>query len=196
MNRNYCVYKLTSPSNKVYIGLTSQKPEERWKNGKGYHDNPYLLSAIDKYGWENFTHEILYDNLSHEEANVLEYETIREYKSNQREFGYNIQNGGNSKDKLGEEVKSKISGSLKEYFKNHDNPMYGKKHTEESKTKNMLSQKTRKEVQQIDILTGNIIAVYPTQASAARAVGTTTTCIADVCKGVRKSCKGFRWQYV
>lgn len=196
MNRNYCVYKLTSPSGKVYIGLTGQKPEERWKNGKGYHGNPYLLNAIDKYGWENFNHEILYSNLSYEEANALEYKTIKEYKSNQREFGYNIQNGGNSTDKLGEEVKNKISDTLKEYFRNHDSPMYGKKHTEESIVKNLLPQKTRKEVQQIDIVTGEVIATYPSQSAAARAIGTTHTGISYACRGKYKQLRGYRWQYV
>ena len=31
-----CVYKHTSPSNKVYIGMTTVQPEERWNNGWGY----------------------------------------------------------------------------------------------------------------------------------------------------------------
>ena len=33
---NYCVYKHTSPSGKVYIGQTSINPLDRWQNGKGY----------------------------------------------------------------------------------------------------------------------------------------------------------------
>lgn len=33
---SYVVYKRTSPSKKVYIGITSNAPEKRWKNGKGY----------------------------------------------------------------------------------------------------------------------------------------------------------------
>ena len=30
----YCVYKHTSPSNKVYIGITSNNPLKRCANGK------------------------------------------------------------------------------------------------------------------------------------------------------------------
>ena len=36
-NKKYCVYKHIFPNNKVYIGVTCQKPEYRWRNGKGYH---------------------------------------------------------------------------------------------------------------------------------------------------------------
>lgn len=34
--KNYCVYKHTTPSKKVYIGMTGQDPEKRWRNGSGY----------------------------------------------------------------------------------------------------------------------------------------------------------------
>ena len=30
---NYYVYKHTFPNNKVYIGITQQEPQKRWKNG-------------------------------------------------------------------------------------------------------------------------------------------------------------------
>lgn len=33
-------------NNKVYIGQTIQTPEERWKKGKGYKNNPYFDAAI------------------------------------------------------------------------------------------------------------------------------------------------------
>ena len=36
----YYVYKHTSPSGKVYIGITSKHPpERRWANGNGYKKN-------------------------------------------------------------------------------------------------------------------------------------------------------------
>lgn len=91
---NYCVYKHTSPSNKVYIGITSQKPERRWENGFGYKDQKYFYRAIQKYGWENIEHEILFENLTKEEACEKEIELIAFYKSNDRKFGYNRTLGG------------------------------------------------------------------------------------------------------
>lgn len=95
--RNYCVYKHTSPSNKVYIGITCQKPEHRWgKDGNGYIRCTRFYNAIQKYGWDNILHEILFTNLSKEEACEKEIELIAFYKSNQREFGYNLSLGGES----------------------------------------------------------------------------------------------------
>ena len=92
--KNYCVYKHTSPSNKVYIGITSQEPERRWKNGNGYKKNLYFTKAIKKYGWDNFTHEILYNNLTRDEACRLEIQTISEYQANNSDYGYNLSLGG------------------------------------------------------------------------------------------------------
>lgn len=107
----YCVYKHTSPNGKVYIGITSVNPIDRWANGNGYRHNLYFTSAIKKYGWENIKHEILCENLHKEEAEQKEIELIMLYKSNQKEFGYNIENGGNHHGKHSEKTKQKISES-------------------------------------------------------------------------------------
>ena len=90
----YTVYKHTSPSGKVYIGVTSLRPEERWGGGAGYVKNKHFNRAIKKYGWENIKHEILFDNLSKEDAFKIEIELIKEYRSSEREFGYNLGTGG------------------------------------------------------------------------------------------------------
>lgn len=47
--KKYCVYKHVSPSNKVYIGITSKNPLRRWENGNGYKNNKYFYRAILKY---------------------------------------------------------------------------------------------------------------------------------------------------
>ena len=36
MSENYTVYMHRFPNGKVYIGMTSKKPEDRWKRGSGY----------------------------------------------------------------------------------------------------------------------------------------------------------------
>lgn len=151
MNINYKVYKHTTPNGKVYIGVTMNEPERRWQGGQGYKYHPHFFNAIKKYGWDNIKHDILYENLTKEQAELKEIELIALYKSNNREFGYNVANGGNTKGKTSEETKIKISNSLKGHYVSEDcrrkmsekaklrvgehSPNYGKKMTEERKRK-------------------------------------------------------------
>ena len=80
---------------KVYIGQTNaDPPNRRWKNGNGYDDSPLFYKAIVKYGWDNFEHIILEENLSPEEANQRECYWIQYYKSNNDLYGYNLTIGG------------------------------------------------------------------------------------------------------
>lgn len=76
VNKNYTIYKHIFPNNKIYIGITQQKPEKRWQHGLGYRAQPLMWNAIQKYGWENIKHEILFENLTLEEANLKEIELI------------------------------------------------------------------------------------------------------------------------
>lgn len=66
----YCVYKHTNKiNNKVYIGQT-MNVQDRWsRQGSRYKGCTYFFHAIKKYGWDNFLHEILEDNLTNKEAN-------------------------------------------------------------------------------------------------------------------------------
>ena len=92
---NYYVYKHTFPNNKVYIGITQQEPEKRWKNGLGYDAHQTLMKrAIKKYGWQNIKHEILYKNLNKNEACNKEIELIALYDSTNKQKGYNVSQGG------------------------------------------------------------------------------------------------------
>lgn len=90
----WTVYKHTAPNGKVYIGITGQKPKYRWDNGNGYKENKHFYSAIRKYHWENFKHDILETGLTKEQACAKEFELIAKYDSNNREKGYNNSKGG------------------------------------------------------------------------------------------------------
>lgn len=92
----YCVYKHTTPSGRVYIGITQQDPKDRWKGGYGYVNNLVFHRAIQKYGWDGIEHEILLDGLTKEEAKKAEVELIAEYNATDRRYGYNITAGGDS----------------------------------------------------------------------------------------------------
>lgn len=139
--RKWCVYMHTNKINgKKYIGITCQKPEYRWNNGQGYHDT-YFGNAIEKYGWDNFIHEIIKEELSQEEACKLEITLIENLETTNRSKGYNISTGGEksaagtthitseeTKRKISEAQKGKlvpeerrkrISESVKKYFQNN-----------------------------------------------------------------------------
>lgn len=88
---HYLVYKHTAPNGKVYIGITGFDPQYRWlNNGRGYKHQTTFFNAIIKYGWINFQHEILFENLTEEEALDKEEELIQQYKSYDRRYGYNV----------------------------------------------------------------------------------------------------------
>lgn len=128
----------------MYIGITSLKVNVRWKNGEGYKKCPLFYNAIQKYGWDNIEHEIVFEGLSKDEACVKEQELISFYKSNTSDYGYNLTTGGESCE-VSEITRSKISkvhkgvpkseehrrkiGDSQRGAKNH---MYGKHQTEEA----------------------------------------------------------------
>lgn len=78
----YSIYKHTSPSGKVYIGITCRPVEHRWNHGKGYMNTAKTLfkSTIIKYGWDNIKHEVLFTEVPKERAKRLEMALIRHYK--------------------------------------------------------------------------------------------------------------------
>ena len=155
---NYTIYMHKNKINgKIYIGQTSQEPKKRWDNGRGYIDCSRFYNAILKYGWNNFEHIILYQNLSQKQANILEEQLIKQYNTQNDKYGYNIKAGGNNKHHT-EETKRKIgkanSKALKgnkwsqhqheimsKMFMGKGNPFYGKHHTEETKRKISESRK-------------------------------------------------------
>lgn len=107
----YTVYRHTSPAGKVYIGITSKKPERRWDNGKGYRDCPHMARAVAKHGWENFTHDIIAEGVTKEEAEAMEVRLIAEFRSNNGDFGYNADNGGSAPGRTSEATRQKMSAS-------------------------------------------------------------------------------------
>lgn len=153
--KRYCVYMHTFPNGKRYIGQTCQKPERRWNNnGNGYlgkrkngeYKQPLIANAIQKYGWENVQHEILFDNLTHKEANRIEQICMILFRTKDRRFGYNINEGGEHGEDfhISDDTKQKISNTLKEFYSDPKNrPMLGRKMSEESKKRMSDAQKKR-----------------------------------------------------
>ncbi len=140
----YCVYCHTNKINgKKYFGITGMKPERRWQNGNGYRNNRHFSLAIKKYGWDNFSHDILFENLTKEQAEDKEVYLIKLYRTNERQFGYNISNGGEARGKQSQETRALLSVLAKERYKTQNNPMYNRHHTELSKMKMSMALKGR-----------------------------------------------------
>lgn len=129
----YCVYIHKSPSNKVYVGVTTQKPEDRWDAGRGYKNNEYFFRAITKYGWENFTHTLICVD-TRDEMLQLEQELIVSYMSTNPEYGYNITTGGEHFNHS-EASKLKMSEVYKERYVKENHPNFGKHLSEETRKK-------------------------------------------------------------
>lgn len=222
MNDKYIVYMHTSPNNKKYIGITSQHPNRRWrKNGDGYKDNPYFWRAIQKYGWDNFRHDILFSDLTKEEAEKKEIELIAYYRSNNADFGYNMSIGGESGSK-GYKYTNEQRKHMSEVHKGEKNGMYGKRHTKETIEKGRIAHlrenlsedtiykmsiakkgKKRSDEsirKQIETISNKVICVetsmiYNGTKEAGRLNNIDPSCIAKVCRGERKTAGGFHWYY-
>lgn len=155
----WCVYKHTNISNgKVYIGITSQSPSDRWHgNGSGYKKIKanFFWNAINHYGWDNFKHEVYFDGewrkyneckdfrcFSEEEAKALEKLFIEKYRSwvgFSDCHGYNLTRGGEGtvgwKHTQEAKRKMRMKGT---HLLGQMNPFFGKHHTD--KTKRFLAQ--------------------------------------------------------
>lgn len=221
---NYKLYVHIVPNGKKYFGITSQKVEQRWgKNGDGYRTQ-YFYRAIQKYGWENIKHYVLFENLTKEEAEQKEVYLIKKNNTVDSRFGYNVDFGGalhgkhspatreklrlsHLGKKLSEETKRKMSISrtgqkrtvetrekLRLLRIGEKNPNYNKKMSEEQK-------KIRSEISKEKSIKRKVFCfqtgiIYPSIAEASRLLGVHHQNIIKVCKGERKTTKGYSFNYI
>lgn len=130
-------------NNKLYFGITSQTLNARWRKGKGYKKGVFYR-AIQKYGWDNFNHIVLLENISEECAKEIEKYLIKKYNSIVP-FGYNTTKGGDSifiRTFTDEERYIKrimMSGENNPMYNirlvGDKNPMYGRHHSDSAKEK-------------------------------------------------------------
>ena len=204
-------------NNKKYIGITSKDLNNRWKNGKGYpKSQPHFYKAIQKYGWDNFKHEVLFENLTKDEACKKEIELIALYDATNREKGYNSSLGGDlifQGRHHTKETKELISNKLKELEvnKGEKNWWYGKPSPNkgiprDSKIKEKISisskrhykehgfssnlqdylETIKKKINQYD-LNGNFIKTWDSISDASRMLNIKGTNISNVCNRKEKN---------
>lgn len=111
--KRYLIYKHTSPSGKIYIGQTSNYEKRCSEHRTPTNKCLAFSKAIKKYGWDNFSHEILKENLTIGEANYWEEFYICELNTLSPN-GYNIAFGGYNRTHS-EQTRRKLSESRKGY---------------------------------------------------------------------------------
>lgn len=216
----YTVYQHKNKINgKIYIGITMQKPEQRWRYGEGYKSSPHFYAAIQKYGWDNFEHNILFQNLTKEEACKKEQELIAKFNSINREFGYNSTSGGEifvmnketkqkisqammgNKNGLGhpcsEEKKRKISKAQKgrtltEEHKQKLSEAAKKRHTPCSE---QTKENIRKSSHKKPVYCEELDIIFESVQECSRQLGIPATNISKLCGGRGKTLKGYHLRY-
>lgn len=205
-----CVYKLTSPTGKIYIGCTGQKPKTRWNNGKGYSSNSTLYADIEKYGWDAFNKEILCEHLTPDGMAQIEKKMTEKLDAQNPEIGYNAFSGGKRKGStLSEERKKYKQAVAAQYVAEH--PQFTAKIRETCKKsrntpefKEAARQRTnqyiaksgkypfRKAIAVMCIETGEI---FRSMYYAGKAVGVNHRAISYVCNGIKYTAGGYHWRF-
>lgn len=131
------IYKITSPSGKVYIGQSHNINKRKEKYKSLYFSNQTKLHAsVKKYGWGSHKFEIIC-LCPEEELDALEIHYINEHNSLSKEHGLNLKSGG-SAGKHSEETKKKMSVS---HTGKSATWLIGKKQSDETKSKRADSRK-------------------------------------------------------
>lgn len=198
----YCVYAHVNKTNgKRYVGITSkQNPNHRWNSGRGYSENPHFRLAIEKYGWDGFDHIILEKGLSDKEAMRIERELIAKWKTQDREYGYNMTSGGEGTPDYhpSEETRRKLSNARKkenlseETLRRRSEGLRGRKFTDEHKRK--IGEGNSKPIEMLS-LDGEIIKKYKSARDAEVELGISHCHISQCCSGKRNTTGGYKWRF-
>lgn len=231
MEKKFIIYKYTSPSGGVYIGQTCRDLKLRsCLEGQGYlYRNketgeflqPAIANAIIKYGWDNFQKEILFSDLTSEEADTKEKELISLYRQGGK--CYNIADGGKGISGAREHKIKQYSlkgnflrefNSLKEAEEYLDKPKasanisaccLGRKHRAYGYIWRYSDDPDCTEVKPLTpyrssinqfTKNGDYINTYITIAEASRQTGIGDTSIGNCLRGWSKSAGGYVWKFV
>lgn len=191
--RRYSVYLYTFPDGMKYVGMTSLTLAER--RDCGYQHNSLLQKAIkDCGGWGCFSHVIVADNLSRQEAESVEKSMIHGLRKIDPSKVYNISAGGRETF-LGLKHKSESKQAIADANKNK----VVSRATREKLSDAMKGKMTGKDNPRAQKVVqyssdGNPINFFDTVTEAARSIGVDRRCISDCIRGRQKTSGGFVWK--
>lgn len=221
----YSIYKITSPSNRVYIGqsknIESRKLNYTW-TGKQTARQPLLNKSLVKYGFINHKFEIIEKGLSKEEANTKEIFYIKIFKD--LKLSLNCTDGGNNTSNIIKTsvVKFDLNGnyiqefpsiidaanslniahqkisiclSKKRYYSSGFLWLYKKDYDKGMLPAWNFKKSSRKKVIQQFSKENKLIKEFNSAADAAKELNISKGSILNCVNNFSKSAKGFIWKY-
>lgn len=211
------IYKITSPSSKIYVGKTYdlRKRINAHKCATKYGKNILLHNSIRKYGWDAHSLEVIEeveDSLMNERE-MYWIEKLKTYCYDNKQ-GLNMTKGGEGQRSTWMH-KTELRDFFSKRFSGNGNPFYGKNHSEE--TKKIISIKATKrnrengtmipkwgvdkgrnivmrKVLQYDA-NGNFMYEYASVTEATQKTNLQTSCISANCRGEQTNVDGFVFRY-
>ena len=200
--KTWKVYLHTNKANdKKYVGITSRdRVEQRWCEGRGYKSNPRFFSAIKKYGWDGFIHEVLFDGLTEAEAKSKESELISLLNTQDGSYGYNMTSGGEGSPGChpSEETRRKLSASRmrenlsEETRKRKSEAMHNRRLSSGHKRKIGIGNSKPVSMFSID---GELIRSFASAYEAESETGVSHSHISQCCTNKRQTSGGYKWSF-
>lgn len=213
------IYKYTGPSGKSYIGQTVQSLRDRaGHKGKLYAGCPHFYPAIKKYGFENFSVEVLgeypVDQLNSKERYFIEvFNTLYPNGYNASPGGevipresrpiyqYSVEDGRllrgwKSTTEAAKELGLKTSISLNQcllgYIKTSMGYCWSYNLLEKYPVKERISNE-EKQIYMYDVNTNKLIKAFSSIGQAAAFVNGERSAIKKCCRGELKFAYGYKW---
>ena len=196
-----------------YIGQSIYSEQIRTKGHLRSKDSTYFHRAIRKYGWDNFTTEILHENIDPmylddwEMYYISIYETlgtkgfnmtaggrgIRGYRHTEKHKAYlSLRMAGVNNHFYGRAHTNETRNMISETRIGEKNPNFGKPHSEEHKKK--IAESHLKPVEQWSSDGKTYIQTFNSITFAANVIGKSPTGISQCLRGVQKTSGGFMWK--
>lgn len=210
-NSKFYIYKITSPSGKVYIGQTThiklRFKAYKYLSCKGQNR---LYKSFVKHGVQNHTFEIIEKFNSDIDVSILndrEIFYIKDYKDK----GFTLLNltDGGLNCRKSEETRKKLSQAKLGKYKGELNPMYGKTHTADVRLKisniNKGRRMTKENRENLTKIVSKPVIQYSKNSEfikewdsateVTKELGFNSRVINSQARGLRKTAYGFIWKY-